>query len=177
MTTNKAQNFRKIRTKVSKETCWSARLAYQSGHVTNNSKSFNTGVFSTPVKKIGISGRTKNYRVRARLKGVAMSLEMAKIKFELCYVTAVSYKYPNTKKKLKKPLFNPCCHMVHRIPVYRFNSRRSSLYTGHRFSLCRSSNSHIEIKTGAEFIVFKRKGFRVEVGKGENRRAPSKRKS
>ena len=89
MTTNKAQNFRKIRTKVSKETCWSAQLAYQSGHVTNNSKSFNTGVFSTPVKKIGISGRTKNYRVRARLKGVAMSLEMAKIKFELCYVIAV----------------------------------------------------------------------------------------
>ena len=55
-------------------------------------------MFSTPVKKIGISGRTKNYRVRARLKGVAMSLEMAKIKFELCYVIAVSYKYPNTKK-------------------------------------------------------------------------------
>ena len=60
MTTNKAQNFRKIRTKVSKETCWSARLAYQSGHVANNSKSFNTGVFLTPVEKIGISGRTKN---------------------------------------------------------------------------------------------------------------------
>ena len=50
---------RNIRTKVSEETCWSARLPYQSGHETNNSKSFNTGVFLTPVKKIGISGRTK----------------------------------------------------------------------------------------------------------------------
>ena len=34
----------------------------------------------------------------------------------------------------------------------------------------------MEIKTAGEFIVFKRKGFRVEVGKGENRRALSKRK-
>ena len=59
MTTNKAQNVWNIRTKVSEETCWSARLPYQSGHETNNSKSFNTGVFLTPVKKIGISGRTK----------------------------------------------------------------------------------------------------------------------
>ena len=56
MTTIKTQNFRKIRTKVSEETCWSARFPYQSGHVTNNSKSFDTGVFSTPVEKIGISG-------------------------------------------------------------------------------------------------------------------------
>ena len=60
MTTNKAQNFRKIRAKVSEETCWSARRAYQSGHVVNNSRSFNTGVFLTPVEKIGIPGRTKN---------------------------------------------------------------------------------------------------------------------
>ena len=60
MTTNKAQNFGKIRTKVSKETCWSAQLSCQSGHVVNNSQSFNTGVFLTPVEKIGISGRTKN---------------------------------------------------------------------------------------------------------------------
>ena len=59
MTTNKAQNAWNIRSKVSEETCWSARLPYQSGHETNNSKSFNTGVFLTPVKKIGISGRTK----------------------------------------------------------------------------------------------------------------------
>ena len=34
----------------------------------------------------------------------------------------------------------------------------------------------MEIKTAGEFVVFKRKGFRVEVGKGENRRALSKRK-
>ena len=60
MTANKAQNFGTIRTKVSKETCWSARLAYQSGQVANNSKSFNTGVFLTAVEKKGISGRTKN---------------------------------------------------------------------------------------------------------------------
>ena len=73
-------------------------------------------------------------------------------------------------------LFNPCCDMVHRIPVYRFNSRKSSLYTDHQFSLCRSSSSHKEIKTAGEFIVFKRNGFGVEVGKGENRRALSKRK-
>ena len=44
-------------------------------------------------------------------------------------------------------LFNPCCDMVHRIPVYRFNSRKSSLYTDRQFSLCRSSSSHKEIKT------------------------------
>ena len=50
-------------------------------------------------------------------------------------------------------LFNPCCDMVHRIPVYRFNSRKSSLYTDHQFSLCRSSSSHKEIKTAGEFIV------------------------
>ena len=56
MTTYKAQNVWNIRTKVSQETCWSARLPYQSAHETNNSKSFNTGVFSTPVEKIGISG-------------------------------------------------------------------------------------------------------------------------
>ena len=34
----------------------------------------------------------------------------------------------------------------------------------------------MEIKTAGEFIVFKRNGFGVEVGKGENRRALSKRK-
>ena len=34
----------------------------------------------------------------------------------------------------------------------------------------------MEIKTGGEFIVFKRKGLGVEVGKGGNRRALSKRK-
>ena len=33
----------------------------------------------------------------------------------------------------------------------------------------------MEIKPAGEFIVFKRKGFGVEVGKGENRRALSKR--
>ena len=66
--------------------------------------------------------------------------------------------------------------MVIRIPVYRFNSRKPSLYTDHRFSLCRSSSSHKEVKTAGEFIVFKRKGFGVEVEKGENRRALSKRK-
>ena len=60
MTTNEAQNVWNIRSKVSNETCWSARVPYESGHVTNNSKSFNTGVFLTPVEKIGISGRTKN---------------------------------------------------------------------------------------------------------------------
>ena len=44
-------------------------------------------------------------------------------------------------------MFNQCCGMVHRIgPVYRFNSRKSSLYTDHRFSLCRSSSSHMEKK-------------------------------
>ena len=34
----------------------------------------------------------------------------------------------------------------------------------------------MEIKTAGEFTVFKRTGFGVEVGKGENRRALSKRK-
>ena len=34
----------------------------------------------------------------------------------------------------------------------------------------------MEVKTAGEFIVFKRKGFGVEVEKGENRRALSKRK-
>ena len=54
MTTTKAQNARKIRAKVSEETCWSAWLAYQSGHVTKDS--FNTEVFLKPVEKKGISG-------------------------------------------------------------------------------------------------------------------------
>ena len=78
--------------------------------------------------------------------------------------------------KLKKPLFNPYCDMVHRIPVYIFKSGKPSLYTDCRFFLCRSSSSHVEIKTASEFIVFKRKGFGVEVGKGENRRALSKKR-
>ena len=65
--------------------------------------------------------------------------------------------------------------MDHRIPVYRFNSRKPSLYTDHRFSGCRSSSLHIQIKTAGEVIVFKRKGFRVEVGK-EKTGALSKRK-
>ena len=73
-------------------------------------------------------------------------------------------------------LFNPCCDMVHRIPVYRFNSRKSSLYTDNQLSLCRSSSSHTEIKSAGEYIVFKRNGFGAEVGKGENSRALSKRK-
>ena len=34
----------------------------------------------------------------------------------------------------------------------------------------------MEIKNAGEFIVFKLNGFGVEVGKGENRRALSKRK-
>ena len=34
----------------------------------------------------------------------------------------------------------------------------------------------MEIKTAGEFIVFKRKGFGVEVAKGENRCAVSRRK-
>ena len=42
--------------------------------------------------------------------------------------------------------------------------------------LRRSSSSHVEIKTAGEFIVFKRKGLGVEVGKGGNRCALSKRK-
>ena len=58
MTTNEAQNVWNIRTKVRNETCWSGRLPYESGNVTNNS--FNTEVFLTPVEKKEISGRTKN---------------------------------------------------------------------------------------------------------------------
>ena len=69
MTTNKAQNVWNIRSKVGEETCWSARLPYQSGHETNNSKSFNTGVFLTPVKKIGISGRTKILKSENQIEG------------------------------------------------------------------------------------------------------------
>ena len=63
MTTNKVQNLWNMRTKVSNETCSSGRLPYESGqvkNVPNNSKTFNTGVFWTPVEKIWISGRTKN---------------------------------------------------------------------------------------------------------------------
>ena len=55
MTTNKPQNVWNIRTKVGNETCSSGRLPYESGQVTNvpnNSKTFNTGVFWTPVEKI-----------------------------------------------------------------------------------------------------------------------------
>ena len=74
-------------------------------------------------------------------------------------------------------MFNQCCDMVHRIgPVYRFNSRKSSLYTDHRFSLCRSSRSHMEKNRRGIYCVVKRNGFGVEVGKGENRCALLKRK-